>query len=280
MKSEDVHKTALRTHEENYESLVMPFGFTNAPSIFQALMNSIFKPYLRKFVLVFCDDILVYNQSMDAHLSHLKTILEVLLSNQLFAKQSKCVFGCTEVEYLCHIISGGGVKVDPKKISAMVQWPIPDTVKALRGFLGLTRYYRKFIKGYGTIAQLLTDLLKKDSFHWSDKALEAFIRLKEAMTQPHVLALLDFSRSFVIKCDASGRGLGVVLMQDQRHIAFHSQALKDKYLHLSTYEIELMALASAVKKWRSYLLRRPFVVKTDHQSLKFLLEQRIATPSQ
>ena len=126
----------------------------------------------------------------------------------------------------------------------------------------------------------MTDLLKKDSFHWNDKALEAFTKLKEVVTRPPMLALPDFSRPFIIECDASGKGLGAVLMQDQRPIAFHSQALKDKYLHLSTYETELLALASVVKKWRSYLLGRPFVVKTGHQSLKFLLEQRIATPSQ
>ena len=124
------------------------------------------------------------------------------------------MFGCTEVEYLGHVISGEGVKADPKKISTMVQWPILDSVKALRGFLGLAGYYRKFIKGYETIAQPLIDLLKKDSFHWSDKALEAFTKLKEAVTQPPVLALPDFCRPFIIECDALGKGLGVVLMQD------------------------------------------------------------------
>ena len=144
----------------------------------------------------------------------------------------------------------------------------------------MTGYYRKFIEGYGSIAQPLIDLLKKDSFLWSDKALEAFTRLKEAVTHPPVLALPNFSKPFIIECDAPGRGLGAILMQDQKPIAFHSQALKAKYLHLSTYETELMALAPTVKKWRFYLLGRPFVVKTDHQSLKFLLEQRIAAPSQ
>lgn len=142
----------------------------------------------------------------------------------------------------------------------------------MRGFLRLTSYYRKFIKSYGSIAQPLTDLLKKDSFLWSDKALEAFTRLREAVTHLLVLALPNFSKPFIIECDASGRGLGAVLMQDQRSITFHIQALKAKYLHLSTYETELMALAFTIKKWRSYLVGRPFVVKTDHQSLKFFLE--------
>ena len=222
--------------------------------------------------MVFFDDILVFCHCLTDHLAHLRTVLEVLLTHQLYAKMSKCVFGCNEVEYLGHIISGEGVRADPKKTSTMVQWPIPINVKALRGFLGLTGYYRKFIKGYGTIAQPLTDLLKKDSFQWSDKAFVAFNQLKKAVTQPPVLALPNFSKPFTIKCDASGCGLGAMLMQGQRPIAFHSQALKGKNLHLSTYETELVALVFAIHKWRSYLLGRPFIVKIDHQSLKFLLE--------
>ena len=212
MKPEDIPKIAFKTHGRHYKFLVMPFGLTNAPSTFQALMNDIFKLYLRRFVLVFFDDILVYSQCLDDHLDHLKTVLNIMLSHKLYAKRSKCVFGSSEVEYLGHNISSKGVKVDPKKTAAMQQWLVPTTVKALRGFLGLTSYYKKFIKEYGTIAKPLTDLLKKDSFLWSNTTLEAFNALKAAVIQPLVLALPNFSKPFTIECDASGVGLGAISM--------------------------------------------------------------------
>jgi len=162
----------------------------------------------------------------------------------------------------------------------MLNWPFPSTLKSLRGFLGLTGYYRKFIKGYSSIAAPLTSLLRKNSFEWTPTAKEAFTALKNAVTNPPVLILPDFTKPFIIQCDASGCGVGAVLMQQERPIAFMSQVIHRKALHLSTYEKELMALVLVVKKWCSYVLGQTFRVQTDHQSLKYLLEQKVGTPMQ
>lgn len=163
----------------------MPFGFTNAPSTFQGLMNSIFKPLPRKFVLVFFDDILIYSKSWKDHVQHVDRVLKLLEEKQLYEKTSKCFFGVQEVEYLGHILSHEGIKVDPSKIKAIKEWKIPTSIKHLRGFLGLTGYSRKFIKNYGGIAAPLTTLLKKDAFSWTLEATKAFEHLKEAKRQAH-----------------------------------------------------------------------------------------------
>jgi hypothetical protein len=280
VKEDDIPKAVFHTHEGHYEFLVMPFGLTNAPSTFQSLMNQVFRPHLRKFVLVFFDDILVFSNSWSTHLQHLEVTLSILREHKLFAKRSKCHFGCKEVGYLGHVVSEFGVKADPGKIQSMIEWPFPANVKSLRGFLGLTGYYRKFIKGYGVIAAPFTPMLRKNDFSWSAEAEAAFNNLKESVTTAPMLALLNFSQPFVIECDASRAGIGAVLMQQQQPIAFLNKALKGWALHMSTYEKEFFALVIVVQKWRPYLLGQTFIVKTDQHSLKFLLEQKVGTPFQ
>lgn len=157
---------------------------TNAPSTFQSLMNSVFKPHLRKFVLVFFDDILVYSKTWKEHLTHLRTALELLRIHKLFVKKTKCAFGQQSLKYLGHIILSEGVSADSVKVGAMQSWSTPTTLKSLRGFLGLTGYYRRFVLGYGKICTPLTALLKKDAFGWNEEAERAFNTLKAVMTTP------------------------------------------------------------------------------------------------
>lgn len=247
VRQEDIEKTAFVTSSGHYEFKVMPFGLTNAPATFQSLMNEVFRQELKEFVLVFFDDILVYSQTEALHYSHLRKVLHLLRQNTLYAKASNCSFGRPQVEYLGHIISKSGVGVDPSKIEGVQNWPLPQTIKALRGFLGLTGYYRKFVKGYGVIAKPLTSLLKKGNFKWTPEVEKAFHTLKEAMTQTPVLQLPDFSKPFIVETDASYGGMGAVLMQEKHPLAYLSKALGPKSMGLSIYEKEFLAIILAIQ---------------------------------
>jgi hypothetical protein len=167
--------------------------------------------------------------------------------------------------------------MDPAKVQAIRDWPTPRSARAVRGFLGLAGYYRKFVHHYGTVAAPLTTLLKKDGFSWSEKAAATFAALKDAVTSAPVLAMPDFSKPFVVECDASSHGFGAVMVQDDHPITFFSWAIAPRHQALAAYKRELIGLVMAVRHWRPYLWGHRFVVKTDHYNLKYLLDQRLAT---
>jgi hypothetical protein len=243
-------------------------------------MNHVFLPFLRHFVLVFFDDILIYRKTWTNHLTHVDQVLRLLSQHQLFLKQSKCAFGASEVEYLVHLVRKDGVRVDPKKIEAMQDWLHPKALKILRGFLGLTGYYRKFVKNYKKIAAPLTALLKKNSFTWTPTSTQDFQTLNTAMFTTPVLSLPDFTKTFVLECDTSGKGIGIVLMQEGRPLAFTSKQLSEKNLGKPIYEKEMLVILHAIELWHPYLLGQCFQIKTDHQSLKYFLEQHISSHEQ
>jgi len=183
-------------------------------------MNEVLCPYLRKFALVFFDDMLVYSKDVEHHKHHLGAVLALLKEHQLVANYKKCTFGQHQLEYLGHIISAQGVSADQKKVDVMLTWQRPNDLKSLRGFLGLTGYYRRFVRDYGRIVKPLTHLLKKDNFLWNEEAQHSFHTLKKAMVELLILSVPNFSIPFVIETDASNTGLGAVLMQQGRPVAF------------------------------------------------------------
>jgi len=280
MQPQDEHKTAFKTHQGHYQYKVMPFGLTNAPATFQCIMNHILQPFLRRFVLVFLDDILIYSPTMEDHIHHIDLVFEQLRKNQFYVKDSKCSFAQSSLEYLGHIISDKGVSIDQSKIVDMLKWPAPTDFTDLRGFLGLTGYYRRFVKHYGLITKPLTSILRLKQFTWTETAQKAFETVKQVMTTTPVLQLPDFQDTFTIETDACQDGIGAVLMQKGKPVAYLSKALGEKHKGLSIYEKEFLALIMAVEKWRHYLERNEFIILTDHKSLTYLKEQNLHSEMQ
>ena len=205
----------------------MPFGLTNAPAVFMDLMNRIFRPYLDQFVIVFIDDILIYLGSGEEHAEHLRTIRQILQEHRLYAKLSNCQFWLDSVAFLGHIVSTEGVLVDPQKVEAILNWKPPTSVTEIRSFLGLARYYRKFVEGFSKIAAPLTRLTRNEEpFLWSEACQQSFDKLKRRLTSTPVLTLPSGQDVFVVYCDAPRQGLGYVLMQNEKVIAYASRQLK------------------------------------------------------
>ncbi|XP_037474324.1 uncharacterized protein LOC119350746 [Triticum dicoccoides] len=271
----DIPKTAFRTRYGHYEYLVMPFGLTNAPAAFMDLMNRVFKPYLDQFVIVFIDDILIYSKTEEEHSMHLKIVLQTLREHKLYAKLKKCDFWMNKVPFLGHIISEEGISVDPAKVQAVAEWQRPSTVTDIRSFLGLAGYYRRFILNFAKIAAPLTHLTKKGiKFEWSDECEKSFQELKNRLVSAPVLALPVGGEEFTIYCDASKIGLGCVLMQRGKVIAYASRQLKPYEQNYPTHDMELAAVIFALKIWRHYLYGEHCEIFTDHKSLKYIFTQK------
>jgi hypothetical protein len=270
----DIPKTAFSTRYGLYEYLVMSFGLTNAPAYFMYLMNSVFMPELDKFVVVFIDDILIYSRTKEDHANHLRVVLQRLRDHRLYAKFSKCEFWLDSVKFLGHTISSQGISVDPTKVQEVMDWNPPTSVHQIRSFLGLAGYYRRFIPDFSKIAKPMTELLKKEvKFRWDDKCEEAFHALRKLLTTAPVLAQPDSTQPFDVYCDASGIGLGCVLMQNNRVIAYASRALRTHEQNYPTHDLELAAVIHALKIWRHHLMGAKCNIYTDHKSLKYIFTQ-------
>ncbi|GJX11151.1 retrotransposon protein, putative, ty3-gypsy subclass [Tanacetum coccineum] len=242
---DDIPKTAFRTLYGHFEFTVMPFGLTNAPAIFMDLLNRVCTPYLDKFVIVFIEDILIYSKTQEEHVEHLRLVLELLKKEKMYAKFSKCEFWLREVQFLGHVING------------------------------LVGYYRRFIENFSKIAKSLTILTQKSkTFNWGEEQEYAFQTLKDKLCNAPVLALPDGSEDFVVYCDASGIGLGCVLMQRGKVIAYASRQLKIHENNYTTHDLELGAVVFALKIWRHYLYGTKSVIYTDHKSLQHIFSQK------
>jgi hypothetical protein len=215
MKLGDEWKTAFKTKFGLYEWLVMPFGLTNAPRTFMRLMNVVPRPFIGLFVVVYFDDILIYNKSMEDHLKHLSAVFDALRAARLFANMDKCIFCTQRVSFLGYVVTPQGIEVDSSKIAAIQEWPTLTTVTQIRSFLGLAGFYRRFVRDFSSIAVPLHELTKRDvQFAWSDSQEVAFRTLKDKLTHAPLLQLPDFNIVFELECDASGIGLGAILLQE------------------------------------------------------------------
>ncbi|CAA7029166.1 unnamed protein product [Microthlaspi erraticum] len=269
----DEWKTAFKTREGLFEWLVMPFGLSNAPSTYMHVMNQALRPFIGRCGLVYFDDILIFSSSLSDHLTHLRDVLLVLRREKLFGAIQKCAFGETQVLFPGYIVSKNGLSIDPAKVEAIRSWPTPRTVTDVRSFHGLASFYRRFVHHFSSLMAPLTDCIKTTQFTWTPAAEAAFQTIKTKLTTAPVLILPNFDTAFELHCDASKSGIGAVLSQEGKPVAFFSEKIAGSRSRYSTYDVELYAVGQAIKHWRHYLFHREFVLYTDHDALKHMGSQ-------
>lgn len=268
----DIHKTAFSVEGGHYEFLRMPFGLKTAPATFQRLMNIVLGDYINKICLVYLDDIIIFSTSLQEHLESITKIFQRLRDTNLKIQLDKSEFLKHETEFLGHVVSNEGIKPNPQKVECVQKFPLPKTAKEIKGFLGLTGYYRKFIKDYAKIAKPITKYLKKDTkINTNDpEYIGAFETLKRLLMNDPILSYPDFTKKFILQTDASNFALGAVLSQEGHPVCYASRTLNDHEQNYSTIEKELLAIVWATQYFRPYLFGRKFLVETDHRPLAWL----------
>jgi hypothetical protein len=271
MREGDEWKTSFKTNEGLYEWLFIPFGLMNEPTTFMRLMTEVLKDFIGKFVIVYLDDILILNKTKAEHLNHLATVMRRLQQQKLMINMKKLSFMRTQLIYLCFIISANELKMDPEKIKAIKDWPSPKSVFEVRNFHGLASFYRKFIRNFCGISASMMDTVKKRHkyFHWTEEAEKSFNLLKKTIIEKPILVLPYFSKTFQVRCDASGFAIGAILSQDNRPIMYFSEKQNEVKIKYSTYDKEFYVVIQGLKKWRHYLVPKQFVLYNDNHTLQF-----------
>ena len=262
-----------------YQFKVMPFGLKNAPATFQQFVDDVFRPYLGDFMVIYIDDVAIFSNSREEHLLHLRKAFQTMRDNQVYAKKPKCFFMQKRAPYLGHYISKEGIAMDPKKIEAVKNWPEIHNIKQLRGFLGLTGYYRKFIEGYSKTAIPLTRLLKDNTkWDWGEEQEQAKQQLIKKLTEGPILQKPNLKEPLILTTDASDDAIGAVLSQDNKPIAFLSKTFSDTERRWPIYEKELFAVVYALEKWDYWLLGADLTVITDNSAVTHVQKQAKLRP--
>jgi hypothetical protein len=278
----DEEKAAFLTNRGLFEPTVMFFGLCNSPATFQTMMNEILRTEIQRgSVMAYMDDVLIFTEMLEEQEAVTKRVLEVMRDNDLYLKPGKCEFEKKEVEYLGLVVGNGEVKMDPRKLGAISEWPEPKTVKEIQSFLGFCNFYRNFINKFATTARPLWDLTKKTKeWKWGVEERHAFQKLKNDITSQPVLSLPNFEDPFRVEADASDYATGAVLSQRQKDIwkpvAFLSKALTHPERNYEIHDRELLAIIRALEEWRQFLqgAKHQIEILTDHKNLEYFLSAR------